>query len=125
MKKVIIILSLSIFALSAYADSGEDSLLALKGKNAFEYEKLYRKNLVVHNCAKDGNITTKQGAKEPKRCKKHYDNMISSINKDFGIPGVTAKDINSDRVNKHINQEVDKYMNQHLNEFMNKKDINS
>ena len=121
MKKLIIVLYLSIFALSAFANSAESALLALKGKNAFEYEKLYRKNLVVDNCAKDGNIATKQGAREPKRCKEHYDNMISSINKDFGIPGVTAKDINSDRVNKHINQESDKYMKQHLNEFMKKK----
>jgi hypothetical protein len=80
---------------------------------------------VVHNCAKDANFTKNQSTEKPERCQQHYKNMINSLNKDLGITGVTAKDIESDKVNNHITQEADKYMAQHLNQFMNKKDINS
>ncbi|MED7788581.1 hypothetical protein [Francisella sp. 19X1-34] len=127
MKKTILALSLSIFALSAYADSGENSLLALKGKDAFKYEKLYKENLVVYNCAEDANVTKTQSMDmaKPKRCQQHYANMIKNINKEFGISGVTVKDIESSKVNKHITQEASKYINQHLNDLMDKKDIHS
>lgn len=126
MKKIILLLSLSVFTLSAYANNGENALLALKGKDAFTYEKLYRGNLVVYNCAKDANAATKQSSTaEPERCQQHYNDMINSINKDLGIPGVTAKDIQSDKVNEHISLEANKYMNQHLQEFMDNKNLNS
>jgi hypothetical protein len=123
MKKTILALSLLVFALSAYADSGQNALLALKGKDAFKYEKLYKENLVVYNCAEDANVTKIQSMDmdKPKRCQQHYSNMIKSINKEFSITGVTVKDIESNKVNNHITKEASKYMNQHLNDFMNKK----
>ena len=113
MKKIFIILTLLVFTISAYAENSNNPLLKLKGKDTFEYIKLYRENIEVHNSAKKQNPQ-----KIPKRCQKHYSNMQNALNKKLGISGLTINDLESEKANMYIKQQADEYVKKNLQKLM-------
>jgi hypothetical protein len=118
MKKVGFIVAGLILALSLVGCShkeGKSGLLTLKGKQAFEFDMMYKK--FPYNCKPNVlNLQDKTYKNMSNSCKKAYADFATDIQNKLNIYNVQPQDISD--AYSHILKESNQYANTHISEVI-------